>query len=153
MHFSYTTKVAMFGNTAETLDISDFSIVPGDARHRALCRHAHDAARGQPARRRMAPAAGRGLRAHLPPTASQRARVRNADGARELGREGVLRAAVFQRELVAYLESKPERSRRAWGRLYAIGLFTSTPAGHLREFPCTLALRSALLPHTTMLRT
>ena len=61
-------------------------------------------------------------------------RVRDADGARELGREGVLRAAVFRRELVAYLESKPERSRRAWGRLYAIGLFTSTPAGHLREY-------------------
>ncbi|ETW77907.1 ABC transporter [Heterobasidion irregulare TC 32-1] len=130
--FSYTTKVVMLGNTAESLDIGDLPIVPGDMRATALfaaMRTTLRTVRLRVGTWRPQPGAGweliyRLLRLNARAFALQMA----------LAGSGALvyyAPPFFLRELVAYLESDPERRRRAWGWFYAICLFASTAGVHL----------------------
>ena len=129
----------MLGNTAESLDIGDLPIVPGDMRATALfaaMRTTLRTVRLRVGTWRPQPGAGweliyRLLRLNARAFALQMA----------LASSGALvyyAPPFFLRELVAYLESDPERGRRAWGWFYAICLFASTAGVHLRESPSLL---------------
>ena len=126
--FSYTTAVVMLGFNAESLEIVDLPIVPGNMRATALFSRMREAVR-RFRLRKATPGSGwqlayRILRINARLLAFQVALV-------------VVTAvmyyvpAYFLRELISYLENDPERTDTRWGWVYCIGLFSSNAITYL----------------------
>ncbi|KAF5371584.1 hypothetical protein D9758_003437 [Tetrapyrgos nigripes] len=126
LFFTYTTKVVMLGNIAESLEIGDLPIVP--ASMRATVNFGKMKRTMQNIRLKLGkwrPRAGSGWQ-----TAYQILRLNT-----EVLIAQFLLAAVsagmfyvpafFMQMLVAYLEKDPDREQRGWGWVYVVGLFLS----------------------------
>lgn len=131
--FSYTTKVVMLGNTAESLDIGDLPIVPGFVRAPYLFRVIRSTLSTIRLRRFMfwdiRPGSGWELAFRL-------AYLNRAIFAAQmaLAATGAVLYYVpplFLQKLVRYLETDPERHDRSWGWLYSFCMFATTASLHL----------------------
>ncbi|KDQ53279.1 hypothetical protein JAAARDRAFT_72568 [Jaapia argillacea MUCL 33604] len=122
--FTYTTKVVMLGNIAQSLEIGDLPIVPGDMRATAIFSSMRATLRRvklQIGTWRPKPGSGWEL--------AYRMLVLNK---KALAMQMILASvsaclfyapAFFLRRLVQYLEADPERQDRSWGWVYCVGLF------------------------------
>ncbi|KAI0040180.1 ATP-binding cassette transporter [Auriscalpium vulgare] len=131
--FSYTTKVVMLGNVAESLDIGDLPIVPGNMRATFIFKTMRQALRTISLKKafiwHLQPGDGWELAYRL-------LRVNGAG----LATQTILAASLaflwytppfFLRQLVRYLEEDPLRVNRSWGWFYAICLFVTSGGIHL----------------------
>jgi hypothetical protein len=133
--FSYTTKVVMLGNVAESLDIGDLPIVPADMR--ATFNYAAMKRAGREIKLRIGswspkPGSGWSLLWRL-------ARLNAAPLTWELCLASVAAVlfytpAIFLQRLVAYLEADSGRTNMGWGWVYVFGLFMSNAITYLSEF-------------------
>ncbi|KAH8986771.1 ATP-binding cassette transporter [Lactarius hatsudake] len=131
--FSYTTKVVMLGNTAESLDIGDLPIVPGILRATYLFRSMRSTLSTIRLRQFLLwdihPGSGWELAYRL-------ARVNRMAVALQmtLASIGAILFYVppfFLQQLVKYLETDPERHDRSWGWFYSFGIFVGTASIYL----------------------
>ncbi|KAH9018832.1 ATP-binding cassette transporter [Lactarius hengduanensis] len=131
--FSYTTKVVMLGNTAESLDIGDLPIVPGAMRATYLFRSMRSTLSTIRLRQFLLwdirPGSGWELAYRL-------ARVNRMTVALQmtLASIGAILFYVppfFLQQLVTYLETDPERHDRSWGWFYSFGIFVGTASIYL----------------------
>lgn len=120
MMFSYTTRVVMLGYTAESLEIADLPLVPGNMRATALFTRMREAVR-RFRLRKSTPGSGwqlayRILRVNTKMIMAQLALVTVT---------AVLYyvPAYFLRQLIDYLDSDPDRTDTRWGWVYCAGLF------------------------------
>ncbi|THH21147.1 hypothetical protein EW146_g360 [Bondarzewia mesenterica] len=130
--FSYTTKVVMLGNTAESLDIGDLPIVPGNMRATHIFAAMRATIRTVQLRvRNWRPKPGSGwelsyrlLHVNALEFATQIALASSS---------AMLYYAppFFLQKLVYYLELDPMRENRGWGWFYAFCLFSSTAVVHI----------------------
>ncbi|KAJ7512873.1 multidrug resistance-associated ABC transporter [Mycena galericulata] len=126
LFFSYTTKVVMLGNTAESLEIGDLPIVPANMRatynyasmKKAMRQIKFYVGSWQPTHGSGALLAYRLLRVNIYAFATQ----------------FILAAAsailfyappFFMRMLLAYLESDPNRENTSWGWIWVFSLFST----------------------------
>ncbi|KAJ7485641.1 multidrug resistance-associated ABC transporter [Mycena latifolia] len=132
LFFSYTTKVVMLGNTAESLEIGDLPIVP------ANMRSTHNYASMKKATREIKlyftswkPTPGSGallayrlLRVNIYPLIGQFLLAASA---------AVLFYAppFFLRMLLAYLEDDPDRENTSWGWVWVFSLFSTNVISYL----------------------
>ncbi|KAH9050918.1 ATP-binding cassette transporter [Lactarius deliciosus] len=131
--FSYTTKVVMLGNTAESLDIGDLPIVPGTMRATYLFRSMRSTLSTTRLRQFLLwdirPGSGWELAYRL-------ARV-NRTGfivqmtLASIGAVLYYAPPFFLQQLVKYLETDPERHDRSWGWFYSFGMFFGTASIYL----------------------
>ncbi|KAA1472498.1 multidrug resistance-associated ABC transporter [Dentipellis sp. KUC8613] len=130
--FSYTTKVVMLGNVAESLDIGDLPIVPGNMRATAIFASMRDTIRTVHFRvRGWRPKPGSGWE-----LAYRLMRVNSGAFILQMALAAVsalifYAPPFFLQLLVAYLEADPERKHTEWGWVYSIGLFASTASVYL----------------------
>lgn len=124
--FSYTTKVVMLGNVAESLDIGDLPIVPGNMRATTNFAKMKSAMREIKLRiRNWSPPVGSGW------NLAWRLLVVNAlpfTGLFLLAAVSALlfyTPAVFLQKLVKYLEQDGAREDMSWGWVWVMGLFLS----------------------------
>ncbi|KAH9932951.1 ATP-binding cassette transporter [Fomitopsis serialis] len=117
--FSYTTKVVMLGNTAESLETGDLPIVPADMRATTLFRNMRGALKKYHLRVRP----GRGwelgyrlLRVNLWNVTTVVVLAMSVAGL-------FYTPHYFLQRVVRYLEMDPERKDRSWGWAYCCGLF------------------------------
>ncbi|KAH9036170.1 ATP-binding cassette transporter [Lactarius pseudohatsudake] len=131
--FSYTTKVVMLGNTAESLDIGDLPIVPGTMRATYLFRSMRSTLSTTRLRQFLLwdirPGSGWELAYRL-------ARVnRTAFIAQmtlaSIGAVLYYAPPFFLQQLVKYLETDPERHDRSWGWFYSFGMLVGTASIYL----------------------
>lgn len=131
--FSYTTKVVMLGNTAESLDIGDLPIVPGAMRATYLFRSMRSTLSTTRLKRFLfwdiRPGTGWELAYRL-------ARVNRAAFATQMTLASIgavlyYTPPFFLQQLVKYLETDPERHDRSWGWFYSFGMFVGTALIHL----------------------
>ncbi|KAF7316261.1 Multidrug resistance-associated ABC transporter protein [Mycena indigotica] len=132
LFFSYTTKVVMLGNTAESLEIADLPIVPGSMR--ATYNYSLMKTAMRTIKLRIAswkPAAGSGA------LLAYRLLRLNAWG---LFAQFTLAATAavlfyappfFLRMLLAYLETDPNREDPAWGWVWVASLFATNVISYL----------------------
>ncbi|KAH9043928.1 ATP-binding cassette transporter [Lactarius pseudohatsudake] len=134
--FSYTTKVVMLGNTAESLDIGDLPIVPGTMRATYLFRSMRSTLSTTRLRRfllwSIRPGSGWELAYRL-------ARVNRAAFAIQMTLASIgavlyYAPSFFLQQLVNYLEMDPERHDRSWGWFYSFGMFAGTACSHLSMY-------------------
>ncbi|KAF9450615.1 P-loop containing nucleoside triphosphate hydrolase protein [Macrolepiota fuliginosa MF-IS2] len=124
--FSYTTKVVWLGNVAESLDIGDLPVVPGDMRATFNYSRMKRAMREVKLRiGSWSPKPGSGwsliyrlVRLNILAFAAQ-------FGLAVTSAMLFYTPAIFLKELVAYLEVDGARENLAWGWVYVIGLFMS----------------------------
>lgn len=133
--FSYTTKVVWLGNVAESLDIGDLPVVPGDTRatyNFSRMRQAMRSIRLSPRSWRFKPGSGW-------QTAYQLVRV----NATVLLIEILLAAlsavfcyvpTIFLQRLIHYFEADPTRQDTSWGWAYVFGMIGSNIINHLGTF-------------------
>lgn len=133
--FSYTTKVVWLGNVAESLDIGDLPVVPGDTRatyNFSRMRQAMRSIRLSP--RSWRPKPGSGWK-----TGHQLLRV----NAGVLLIEIILAAlsavfcyvpTIFLQRLIHYFEADPTRTDTSWGWAYVFGMVGSNIINHLGVF-------------------
>ncbi|KAH9067580.1 ATP-binding cassette transporter [Lactarius vividus] len=131
--FSYTTKVVMLGNTAESLDIGDLPIVPGAMRATYLFRSMRSTLSTTRLRQFLLwdirPGSGWELAYRL-------ARV-NRTGfivqmtLASIGAVLYYAPPFFLQQLVRYLETDPERHDRSWGWFYSFGMLVGTASIYL----------------------
>lgn len=140
--FSYTTKVVMLGNTAESLDIGDLPIIPGKMRATYLFRSMRCTLSNTRLKRfflwDIRPGGGWELAYRL-------ARVNRAAFATQmilasLGAVFYYAPPYFLQQLVRYLETDPERHDRSWGWFYSFGMFVGTASIHLSVYPLCLSV-------------
>jgi hypothetical protein len=133
--FSYTTKVVMLGNVADSLDIGDLPIVPADMR--ATLNYAAMKRAVREVKLRIgswSPKPGSGW------SLSYRLTKLNAVPLTlELFLASVAAIlfytpAIFLQRLVAYLEVDSGRTNMGWGWVYVFGLFMSNTVTYLSEF-------------------
>ncbi|KAL0959849.1 hypothetical protein HGRIS_011525 [Hohenbuehelia grisea] len=124
--FSYTTKVVMLGNVAESLEIGDLPIVPANMRATVNYTKMKQVLRSVKFNLgRFSPRAGSGWGLFW------RLVIVNKLGLIAQLLIAMLSAvlfyvpALFLRNFVAYLEADPLREDRGWGLVFAIGLFFS----------------------------
>ncbi|KAI0312306.1 multidrug resistance-associated ABC transporter [Amylostereum chailletii] len=133
LFFSYTTKVVMLGNTAESLDIGDLPIVPADMRATDIFQKMRTTMRTINVKRfmfwKVAPGSGWELACRLLSANKLTFIVQMVLAAS--GAFLYYGPPWFLRRLVEYLEEDPDRDDRSWGWVYCIGLFASTAAIHL----------------------
>ncbi|KAJ7064951.1 multidrug resistance-associated ABC transporter [Mycena amicta] len=132
LFFSYTTKVVMLGNTAESLEIGDLPIVPGNMRatyNYSLMKNAMRTvklrfASWQPGVGSGALLAYRLLRLNIWGLFAQFMLAATA---------AVLFYAppFFLRMLLAYLETDPNRENTAWGWVWVAALFVTNVVSYL----------------------
>ncbi|TFK92526.1 multidrug resistance-associated ABC transporter [Polyporus arcularius HHB13444] len=141
--FSYTTKVVMLGNTAESLEIGDLPVVAADMRATTIYANMRAAMRRWKLKvgsRRPKPGSGIELAYRL-------LRV-NAWTMTMIMFLAAISAtmfylpAFFLQRVVRYLEVDPGRESRGWGFVFCIGLFVSNAAtqiltGQLWSFSTT----------------
>ncbi|KAH8986254.1 ATP-binding cassette transporter [Lactarius hatsudake] len=134
--FSYTTKVVMLGNTAESLDIGDLPIVPGTMRATYLFCSMRSTLSTTRLRRfllwSIRPGSGWELAYRL-------ARVNRAAFAIQMTLASIgavlyYAPSFFLQQLVNYLERDPERHDRSWGWFYSFGMFAGTACSHLSMY-------------------
>jgi len=122
--FSYTTKVVMLGNTAESLETGDLPIVPAVMRATTIFRNMRGALKEYHLRVRSwrpRPGTGWELGYRL-----LRVNLWNVTTVVILAMlvAGLFYAPhYFLRRVVRYLEMDPERKDRSWGWAYCCGLF------------------------------
>jgi hypothetical protein len=122
--FSYTTKVVMLGNIAESLDIGDLPIVPANMRAPYIYTVMKSALKTVHLRASFAkPGSGFELGYRL-------VKVNLGLMTYQITLAAVAAClfyapAFFLRRLVQYLENDPTRSDRGWGWVYCAGLFFS----------------------------
>ena len=133
--FSYTTKVVWLGNVAESLDIGDLPVVPGDTRatyNFSRMRQAMRSIRLSP--RSWRPKPGSGWK-----TGHQLLRV----NAGVLLIEIILAAlsavfcyvpTIFLQRLIRYFEADPARQDTSWGWACVFGMVGSNIINHLGVF-------------------
>jgi hypothetical protein len=143
--FSYTTKVVLLGNTAESLDIGDLPIVPGSMRATHLFRSMRSALSTIHLRRfifwdirrgngwelayRLAYVNRRGFIAQMALAA--------------IGAVLYYAPPFFLQKLVKYLETDPERHDRSWGWFYCFGIFAANVSLYLsRVYPLLADLKT-----------
>ncbi|KZT70050.1 P-loop containing nucleoside triphosphate hydrolase protein [Daedalea quercina L-15889] len=122
--FSYTTKVVMLGNTAESLEIGDLPIVPAEMRATTIFKNMRGALRRYHLRlRSWRPRPGSGWELGW-----QLLRV-NTFSVLTVITLAMIVAVLFYtphyflQRVVYYLELDPERKDRSWGWVYCCGLF------------------------------
>lgn len=133
--FSYTTKVVMLGNTAETLNIGDLPIVPADMRATSNYAAMKRAIRGVGLRIGSwspKPGSGWGLAYRL-------VKLNTVPLTAELLLASIsailfYTPAIFLQRLVAYLEVDSERTNIRWGWVHVFGLFMANAGTYLGEF-------------------
>ena len=139
--FSYTTKVVMLGNTAESLNIGDLPIIQGTMRATYLFRCMRSTLSTTRLKRfflwDIRPGNGWELAyrlAHVNRTAFATQMILASIGA-------VLYYAppYFLQQLVKYLETDPERHDRSWGWFYSFGMFVGTASIHLSMYSLRLS--------------
>ena len=133
--FSYTTKVVMLGNTAESLEIGDLPIVPADMRAATIF------ARMRVAMRRWKlqigswrPRPGTGIE-----LAYRLLRVNAGTMAIVVALAAICAVlfyvpAFFLKRVVQYLEVDSARDFRGWGFVFSAALFTSHATTQICEF-------------------
>ncbi|KAH9932956.1 multidrug resistance-associated ABC transporter [Fomitopsis serialis] len=122
--FSYTTKVVMLGNTAESLETGDLPIVPADMRATTIFRNMRGAIKQYHLRvRSWRPRPGTGwelgyrlLRVNLWDVTTTVIVAMLVAGL-------FYTPHYFLQRVVRYLEMDPERKDRSWGWAYCCGLF------------------------------
>ncbi|KAH9169607.1 hypothetical protein EDB89DRAFT_1459256 [Lactarius sanguifluus] len=131
--FSYTTKVVMLGNTAESLDIGNLPILPGTMRATYLFRSMRSTLSTTRLSRLLLwsirPGSGWELAYRL-------ARVNRAAFAIQMTLASIgavlyYAPSFFLQQLVNYLERDPERHDRSWGWFFSFGMFAGTACSHL----------------------
>ncbi|KAH9174901.1 ATP-binding cassette transporter [Lactarius sanguifluus] len=131
--FSYTTKVVMLGNTAESLDIGDLPIVPGTMRATYLFRSMRSTLSTTRLRQfllwEIRPGSGWELAYRL-------ARVNRTSfivqmTLASIGAVLYYAPPFFLQQLVKYLETDPERHDRSWGWFYSFCMFVGTASIYL----------------------
>ncbi|KAH8996013.1 ATP-binding cassette transporter [Lactarius akahatsu] len=131
--FSYTTKVVMLDNTAESLDIGDLPIVPGTMRATYLFRSVRSTLSTIRLRQFLLwdipPGSGWELAYRL-------ARVNRKAVALQMTLASIgailfYAPPFFLQQLVKYLETDPERHDRSWGWFYSFGIFVGTASIYL----------------------
>lgn len=142
LFFSYTTKVVMLGNTAESLDIGDLPIVPANMRATFNYASMKSATRNIKFRFgswRPTPGSGATLAYRL-------FRV-NFWG---LVAQFLLAATaamlfyappLFLRMLLAYLENDPDREDMSWGWVWVFSLFSTNVISYLRKSPSSVFVK------------
>ncbi|TFY65276.1 hypothetical protein EVJ58_g2068 [Rhodofomes roseus] len=122
--FSYTTKVVMLGNTAESLEIGDLPIVPANMRATTLFKNMRGAVRRYHLRvRSWRPRPGSGWELGY-----RIFRVNTRDVTIVVLLATIVAGLFytphyFLQRVVRYLEMDPERKDRGWGWAYCCGLF------------------------------
>lgn len=134
--FSYTTKVVMLGNTAESLDIGDLPIVQGTMRATHLFRLMRSTLSTTRLKRFLFWDIRSGSGWEL---AYRLAHVNRAAFATQMSLASVgavlyYAPPYFLQQLVKYLEMDPERHDRSWGWFYSFGMFVSTAIIHLSMY-------------------
>ncbi|KAI0717016.1 multidrug resistance-associated ABC transporter [Earliella scabrosa] len=130
--FSYTTKVVMLGNTAESLEIGDLPIVAADMRATTIFANMRAAMRRWKLRvGSWRPASGSGIE-----LAYRLLRVNGWTMARIMMLAPVAATmfyvpAFFLQRVVRYLEVDPLRESRGWGFVFCAGLFFSNAVTQL----------------------
>jgi hypothetical protein len=126
--FSYTTKVVLLGNTAESLDIGDLPIVPGSMRATYIFRSMRSALSMIRLRRLIfwdiRPGSGWELAYRLAYVNRRGFIAQMALAA--IGAVLYYAPSLFLQKLVKYLETDPERHDRSWGWFYSFGIFATT---------------------------
>jgi hypothetical protein len=133
--FSYTTKVVHLGNTAQSLDIGDLPVVPGDMRATYLFRSMRSALSTIRLDRfifwDIRPGSGWELAYRL--AYVNRVAFATQITLATIGAVLYYGPPLFLQKLVKYLETDPERRDRSWGWFYAFGMFATTAVLHIRE--------------------
>ncbi|KAJ8693740.1 hypothetical protein PTI98_008710 [Pleurotus ostreatus] len=130
--FSYTTKVVMLGNVAESLDIGDLPIVPSNMRATVNYTSMKNALRNIKTRFRLwkpKPGSGWSLLYRL-------CRINAGPIIMEISLAVVAAVlfyapAIFLRQFIQYLELDPLREDKGWGWVYVVGLFSSNAIAYL----------------------
>src|SRR6266436_8412167 len=136
--FSYTTKVVLLGNTAESLDIGDLPIVPGSLRATYLFRRMRSALSTIRLRRfilwDIRPGSGWELAYRLAYINKSGFIVQMALAS--IGAVLYYAPPFCLQKLVKYLEMDPERHDRSWGWFYSFAIFASTASLYIsRIYP------------------
>ncbi|KAH9916981.1 multidrug resistance-associated ABC transporter [Epithele typhae] len=122
--FSYTTKVVMLGNIAESLEIGDLPIVAADMRATTIYASMRDAMRRWRLRvGSWRPAPGSGIDLGYRLVLLNRKALSLIIFLAALAAILFYTPAFFLKRVVYYLEVDPERENRAWGFVYCVGLF------------------------------
>ena len=133
--FSYTTKVVLLGNNAESLDIGDLPIVPGSLRATYLFRYMRSALSTIRLRRLIfwdiRPGSGWELAYRL--AYVNRKSFTAQIALASIGAVLYYGPPFFLQKLVRYLETDPERHDRSWGWFFSFGIFVTTAFLHLRK--------------------
>ena len=131
--FSYTTKVVLLGNTAESLDIGDLPIVPGSMRATYCFRSMRSALSTIRLRRfifwDIRPGSGWELAYRLA-YINRRGFIAQMTLA-AIGAVLYYAPPFFLQKLVRYLETDPERHDRSWGWFYSFGIFAANASLYL----------------------
>jgi len=131
--FSYTTKVVLLGNTAESLDIGDLPIVPGSLRATYLFHRMRSALSTIRLRRfilwDIRPGSGWELAYRLAYINKSGFIVQMALAS--IGAVLYYAPPFCLQKLVKYLEMDPERHDRSWGWFYSFGIFVANASLHL----------------------
>ncbi|KAN0125580.1 multidrug resistance-associated ABC transporter [Russula decolorans] len=131
--FSYTTKVVLLGNTAESLDIGDLPIVPGSMRATYIFRSMRSALSTIRLRRLIfwdiKPGNGWELAYRLAYVNRRGFIAQMALAA--FGAVLYYAPPFFLQKLVKYLETDPERHDRSWGWFYSFGIFVANASLYL----------------------
>ncbi|KAJ8520309.1 hypothetical protein ONZ45_g2846 [Pleurotus djamor] len=130
--FSYTTKVVMLGNYAESLDIGDLPIVASNMRatvNYTLMRTALKTIKARFLGWKPKPGSGWGLFYRL-------CRVNAVPLLAEISLAAVAAClfylpAIFLNRFITYLEADPLRQDKGWGWVYVAGLFFSNAITYL----------------------
>ncbi|KAI0034681.1 P-loop containing nucleoside triphosphate hydrolase protein [Vararia minispora EC-137] len=133
LFFSYTTRVVMLGHTADSLNIGDLPIVPGDMRATDIFQKMRFTMRTTFLKRFLfwKAKAGSGLQLMYQMVSRNKGPLVIQTFLAALGAVLYYAPPWFLQHVVQYLESDPGRLDRSWGFLYAFGLFASTVAVHL----------------------
>ena len=130
--FSYTTKVVMLGYTAESLEIGDLPIVPGDMRATYIFATMRSAMRKWKLRvRSWTPKPGSGWQLGWTLICNNLWTFLQLMALASVAAVLFYVPAYFLQHVVAYLEADPGRIDRGWGWLFAAGLFLSNTTTQL----------------------
>lgn len=136
LFFSYTTKVVMLGNIAESLEIADLPVVPASMRSIPNYTQMTKTLRTVTLKiRSWSPKVGSGWNLGYKLIHLNRvglfAQMLLASSSASL----YYVPPFFLNRLIAYLEADPDRKTPAWGWVYAVGLFGTSAFQYLRKSP------------------